>query len=145
MSGKEKPMQEQQKQFIKIRRINGEPYSKIARELGLSINTVKSFCRRSNIRCEPLCQNRTQTPSETMQVIPRCKNCGIILPPPRSKQKLFCSDRCRYTWWNHHREQKVYFLTCKHCKKKFISLGSSTRKYCSKQCMYLARNTHSVP
>ena len=138
-------MQEQHKQFIKIRRINGEPYSKIARELDLSINTVKSFCRRSKIQCEPLRQNNLQIQSETTPVASRWKTCGSAHPDTRNPRKLFCSDHCRYTWWNHNREPKAYSLTCKHCKKKFISLGSSTRKYCSKQCMYLARNTYSEP
>lgn len=138
-------MQEQHKQFIKIRRINGEPYSKIARELDLSINTVKSFCRRSKIQYEPLRQNNLQIQPETMPVASRCKNCGAALPDTRNPRKLFCSDHCRYTWWNHARRQKAYPCTCQHCGQKFPSLGNQTRKYCSRECAYFARNQQNVP
>ena len=38
-----------QKEQIVILRANGESYSKIADVLGISINTIKSFCRRNNL------------------------------------------------------------------------------------------------
>lgn len=138
-------MQEQQKQLIKTMRIGGAPYSRIAGQVGLSINTVKSFCRRSHIQCRPFRQNHTPVPAETMQGMPRCKNCGIVLPLPRGRQKRFCSDRCRYIWWNENRRQKAYPCTCQYCGRKFTSFGNRARKYCSRECANAARNQQGVP
>ena len=41
-------MTEEQKEQIKDLRGKGEGYKKIAQYIGLSENTVKSFCRRMN-------------------------------------------------------------------------------------------------
>lgn len=72
-------------------RLRGEPPSVIARELGLSINTVKSHIRRHpNIRNTVKCL--------------WCKE--PVLQSAGRKQKKFCSDRCRITYWNHrYREE----------------------------------------
>lgn len=67
-------------------RIQGVPPSAIARELGLSINTVKSHIRR-----HPNIGNTV-----------KCRWCGVaVLQTKGRKQKKFCSDRCRITYWNH--------------------------------------------
>lgn len=67
-------------------RLQGVPPSAIARELGLSVNTVKSYIRR-----HPDLPN-----------IKHCLCCGIPVAQHKGrKQKKFCSDRCRITYWNH--------------------------------------------
>lgn len=83
-------MTPKQKQSIEIMRQNGLSYSQIADRLKLSVNTVKSFCRRAD--------------SHAVNN-PICKQCGKTLRiKPKSKPKTFCTDTCRYTWWNHHRK-----------------------------------------
>ncbi len=68
-------------------RLHGVPPSAIARELGLSVNTVKSYIRR-----HPNIENTV-----------RCQWCEEpMLQSAGRKQKKFCSDRCRITYWNHH-------------------------------------------
>ena len=42
-------MTNEQKQAIASMRDAGVPFSSIAEQLGLSINTIKSFCKRNNI------------------------------------------------------------------------------------------------
>ena len=79
-------MKKQETDRIHQLRVQGVPPSVIARELGLSINTIKSFIRRNpNI-------------SGTLE----CRWCGVpVIQSPGRKQKRFCSDRCRITYWNH--------------------------------------------
>ena len=67
-------------------RLRGEPPSVIARELGLSINTVKSYIHR-----HPNIGNTI-----------KCQWCEKpVLQSAGRKEKKFCSDRCRITYWNH--------------------------------------------
>jgi endogenous inhibitor of DNA gyrase (YacG/DUF329 family) len=54
------------------------------------------------------------------------------------KEKKFCSDKCRMTWWNRHldkvKRKAVYEYICPHCGKPFTVYGNSHRKYCSHEC-----------
>ena len=62
-------------------RAAGQGYKKIARELGLSENTVKSYIRRST---EPV------MPDDTV-----CPECGKkIINTPGHRQRKFCSANC---------------------------------------------------
>lgn len=110
-------------------RIKGFGYKKIASELSISVNTVKSYCQRNGL-------NGTGND--------RCKNCGVLVKQnPKRKKKKFCSDKCRLTWWNSHQDKinkrANYTLTCNHCGKNFISYGNKNRKYCSHSCYISAR------
>ena len=120
---------EQREQIAELRR-QGCGYSKIATTLSLSKNTVKSYCRRSELR--------TITTKETQP----CKRCGEAMTIVGSnKPRIFCSDKCRVLWWK-ARNRKVYpktqyRLVCQHCGSEFDSIGTSRRKYCSHEC-YIA-------
>lgn len=112
------------KEKIKELRVDGLGYKKIASELNISVNTVKSYCQRNGLSGE---SNN------------RCRNCGVVVEQnPKRKKKKFCSDKCRLDWWNSHQEKinkkANYTLTCKHCGKSFISYGNKNRKYCSHSC-----------
>lgn len=74
----------QTRKAIEQMRLNGLGPTQIARQLGLSVNTVKSHIQRH------------------MKPDVRCPVCGkaIYLTPGR-KQKKYCSDRCRSQFWNH--------------------------------------------
>jgi endogenous inhibitor of DNA gyrase (YacG/DUF329 family) len=122
-----------QKDRIIFLRKTGVGYGKIATELNLSLNTVKSFCRRNNLNIAPETQNSDL-----------CVNCSTPLKhTDGAKKRRFCSNKCRTEWWNSHPEQvkqkAVYTFTCPHCKKSFTAYGNSHRKYCSHSCYISAR------
>jgi len=107
-------------------------YSVIAERLNLSINTVKSYCRRNNLTAV------TAAKSDL------CKSCGNVIPNINGrKQRKFCTDACRVNWWNAHPEmvsqKAVYSFTCPHCTKPFTAYGNKKRKYCSHDCYIAAR------
>lgn len=118
-------MTDEQKQQITTMRRDGAGYGKIAVILGISINTVKSFCRRHNL--------------VTKKTTSVCEQCGKpIEQNPGRKRKRFCCDACRNKWWNAHPElvkrKAVYTFTCLNCGKKFSVYGNSHRKFCSYAC-----------
>ncbi len=126
-------MTEEQKTAIQDLRSQGKGYKKIAQELGLPPNTIKSFCRR------------TQMPKFETGPIPdvdACECCGKPLKQTAGrKHKRFCSDVCRRKWWNSHlqlvKRKAVYRLKCQHCGRKFEVYGNRHRKYCCHAC-YIA-------
>ena len=106
---------------IQMLRLHGLTYKQIADELNLSVNTIKSFCRRNDVTA------------------PVCKNCGKpIVVLPKSRKRVFCGDRCRGDWWRNNSDatakKTVRHFTCNHCKQPFESYGNKARKYCSHAC-----------
>lgn len=130
-------MTESQKQQIISFRRQGIGYLKISQELGISQNTVKSYCRRNNLT-KPV--EITETPRRIEETEHFCLQCGVSVPQDsKRKLKKFCSDQCRMKWWNSHRElvrhKKVEEMECPNCHKRFVA--DSGRKYCSHSC-YIA-------
>lgn len=70
------------------------PYSFIANELKMSINTVKSICRRAGIRPR-VHQRKTKEEKKTANI---CKCCHKPLPDSKRKDSQFCSGYCRTKW-----------------------------------------------
>lgn len=126
-------MTDQQKtQTIRLRG-EGFGYSKIAVMLGLSDNTIKSFCRRNGLT-GTVGHQRKNAEQEHF-----CPACGIpVKQNPGRKEKKFCSDRCRNLWWNTHLDQvnrkAIYEYECAYCHKPFVAYGNANRKYCSHEC-----------
>lgn len=121
-------MTDEQKQQIIVLRRDGAGYGRIAAQLQISINTVKSFCRRHSLA------------ANTAGAV--CEQCGKpIEQNPGRKRKRFCCDACRNKWWNAHLElvkrKAVYNYTCPACGKEFTVYGNSHRKFCSHAC-YIA-------
>ena len=80
-----------------------------------------------------------------------CKNCGKeIEQSDKGREKYFCSDKCRYTWWTAHPEARspnseaFYTITCAYCGKLFNSYGNSQRKYCCHE-HYIALRFNNKP
>lgn len=110
-------------------RREGMGYTRIASLLGLPQNAVKAYLQKSG---------------KEIPQVPTCPECGAVLVrQPHRKVKMFCSDKCRMAWWNHHLdcvERKTYrTFTCAFCGKSFESYGSRERRYCSRQCYAEAR------
>ena len=61
----------QKSQIIKLRAA-GNGYGKIAQTLGISLNTVKSFCRRNDINGNTAIEPSVTLTGETTA----CENCG---------------------------------------------------------------------
>lgn len=122
-------MTDWQKSQIQTMRMQGISYVKIGQALGISDNTVRSFCRRNR-------------PGESVKHTIPCQHCGKpVKIIPKQKPRKFCSDRCRTAWWNSHREQVTqkafYHFTCSACGREFTAYGNAHRKYCSHKC-YIA-------
>lgn len=114
-------------QITRLRRM-GKGYGSIADELGVSLNTVKSFCRRKGL---------TGRVSEGGVV--RCAFCGAEVPQAEHrKPKKYCSDACRMKWWNAHRHllhrRTGVVFHCLSCGREFTDYASAGRKYCSHAC-----------
>ena len=124
------------KDAILALRQQGRSYQKIVEQLILSPNTVKSVCRR----CE------AEAPAPETSTLDTCKNCGAPLPPSAAgRKRTFCSDKCRYAWWNRSRRKQPYRLTCYCCDRPFISYGNRKRKFCSRECYMLSRYGEGLP
>ena len=114
----------EEKQKIYLLKKEGYGYKKIASELGLSADSVKSFLKR-----KPL----------DLELVGTCKRCGTTITSTKGKKrKQFCSDRCRWDWWNSHIKdvnKKAYYVkVCKFCGKEFTAYGNQKRVYCTHAC-----------
>ena len=123
-------------QRLKIRNLReaGLGYKKIAEQMQLSENTVKTYCRRHGLGGNMASQIPTQSTEAHV-----CLCCGAAVKQnPGRKEKKFCSDKCRRQWWKEHDyciDRKAYYtLTCYECGNKFKSYGNKNRKYCSHNC-----------
>lgn len=127
-------MTKDQRQKIQQMRREGQSYLQIASVLGISENTIKSFCRRNKI--STFNSNKPQVMMETQTA---CKQCGKPLTHgTKGQPKKFCSEECRRTWWKANDGQLVkkawYTQTCVGCGKEFQSYGNQTRKFCGHAC-----------
>ena len=129
-----------QKNQITSLRQQGYGYDRIAQALGLSKNTIKSWCRRNHLSSSEM------TASDEAPALPMvfCPVCGKeVHQTPGKREKKFCSDACRLKWWNSHPEKitrrAVYSFICSCCGRQFTAYGNRGRKYCSHACYIKAR------
>ncbi len=111
----------------------GLGYTDIAKALGMSVNTVKSYCQRNGLR-----RSRGATMPAKAETV--CKQCGsTLVHMPGRKKKQFCSDGCRMRWWHTHRElgRNARAARCQACGKEFVT--DRAQKYCSHSCYISAR------
>ena len=120
-------MTQEQQQEIRRLRDMGEGYKRIGAILNLSVNTVKSFCRRDREEDKP--------PIEDQQddcVV--CLRCGqpLVLIPGRNR-RLICSDACRVAYWRTQAKPKEQPRRCLNCGRLLLG-NNSRRKYCDHAC-----------
>lgn len=84
----------EQLELIKTLRELNYSYNFIACELSLSVNTVKSFCRRKGIKA----YGKRKTKAEKAAA-PICKYCHKLLPDQLRSDAKFCSNICRTKWY----------------------------------------------
>ncbi|MDF2944397.1 MAG: Sigma-70 region 4 type 2 [Herbinix sp.] len=136
-------MTEEQKVQITKLRANGYGYIRVAQVLGVSENTVKSFCRRNNLTGMAAVE-AAKTQIQADGGIHLCMCCGLSVEQnPGRKEKKFCSNKCRMKWWNKNLDKvklkAVYEYICPRCGKSFSVYGNSHRKYCSHECYVATR------
>lgn len=69
-------------------RNQGLGYKKISMQLGINVNSVKSYCRQNHLTSKDL-------------VFVKCKQCNKLLSQKeKTKKRQFCCDECRKKWWN---------------------------------------------
>lgn len=120
-----------EKQTITSMRYAGVNYADIAAAIGVSVNTIKTYCRRNSLTDNDLVNQSF------------CMNCGCTITKGKYRPKKFCSDKCRMAWWNAHQDQvnksAHYSFTCEHCGESFTVYGNVHRKFCSRACYLTAR------
>ncbi|MBQ7802558.1 DUF2116 family Zn-ribbon domain-containing protein [Candidatus Saccharibacteria bacterium] len=78
-------------------------YASIAKQLGMSPNTVKSICLRKGI-LTPDKPRKTKTEKAALQI---CKQCGKPIDNSWNRiGKSFCSDKCRTSFWNAQKKER---------------------------------------
>ena len=119
-------MTDLERKKIDVLRKQGLGYKKIAADVGLSLNTVKSYCKSHPVSYEGTF----------------CLQCGTeVKQTAHKRQRKYCSDACRAAWWSAHpeaRKSSRYPHTCAFCGKEFSS-DRSASKYCSTLCYANAR------
>ena len=117
-------MTKEQKTLILYYREQHMTYRQIGEKLGLSPDTVKTFCRRKRAQSE-----RTE---ESVQA--QCRNCGASVHPlPGRRERLFCCPACRTAYWRKHNLLGKDPRYCAGCGA-LLTGGSASRKYCSHAC-----------
>lgn len=115
------------KKIIELKE-KGNSYNDIAELLGLSVGAVKSFYSRHK-------------PQQS-----KCLQCGAeITQKPHRKEKKFCSDKCRISWWNQHpqlgRRSHHQTQICRQCNRTFDIFRKGQRKFCCSECYNKFRKT----
>ena len=123
-----------QKNITKDMREVGKSYAEIADWLGLSKNTIKSYCQRNSL-------HQIKKPSANCTY---CKQCGQEMEIIAGRKvKQFCSDKCRMAWWVANKDQlnrkATYNFTCAYCGADFTAYGNQTRKFCNHACYIASR------
>ena len=117
-------MTQEQKILILHYREQHMTYRQIGEKLGLSPDTVKTFCRRNTPR-----EDRTEASASS-----QCRNCGApVHPLPGRRERLFCSPACRTAYWRKHNLLGKDPRYCAGCGA-LLTGGSASRKYCSHAC-----------
>lgn len=134
-------MTEEEKIKITNLRNEGVGYIRIAQMVGLSENTVKSYCRRHGLAGMVGSIKKELDDADGKHF---CINCGVAVPQvKRCREKKFCCDKCRNAWWNANLDKvnrKANFeCVCEYCHKAFISYAVEDRKYCSRSCYFKGR------
>ena len=120
-------MTDNQKSLIDKMRLDGCGYVKIAKAIGVSENTVKSYCRR-------------QKSTDRKEEIDCCAECGTPIDKSKRGSRRFCSDACRTKWWNEHpKAEMLYKANCACCGQEILMRRQNERKYCSHRCYITAR------
>ena len=127
-------LSELDKRKITELKIKGFGNRRIAQQLQLNPDSVKSFIRRHG------------SDSGYVATLGICMCCGSSLSQtPGKKPKKFCSDACRMKWWAEHKEQldrTTYTNKCEYCGRPFQT-ARQNQKFCCRACFAESRKKNS--
>ena len=129
-----------EKNLIDTYRSRGLGCTEIAHALNLSVNTVKSYCRRNSIRASDAPRRPAEKAKAQRSEENRCRQCGAVLQQTaHRKARQFCSDACRLQWWhaNPHASAGADEKICPACRMRFTT--NRSQKYCSHACYIASR------
>ena len=152
-------MTELQKTRIRTMREQGIGFAEIAKQMNISRETVKSFCKRNGVGAisdAPPTPASQQEDITVVAPVPRpeklpveagvCRACGkSIEQTVGRKKRVFCCAQCRTSWWRDNQDKiqrkaaALYSFTCAGCGREFTAYGNQRRKYCSHDCYIQAR------
>ena len=137
-------MTENQKTQIRTLRQQGLGYQAIGSMLGLTRDSVRSYCKNHGLQGIPMVMELNI--KERIKAGEVCAQCyGQIEKAKTGRPKRFCSEECRRMYWKDHRMEgnrskgATYIMECKYCHKTFESYGNRNRKYCCHQHYVLDR------
>ena len=119
-------MKEEHKKIIAELRKELIPYSVIAKQLGLTMNSVKAYSYRHGLHTSAILGKANL-----------CLNCGKVLKPRKTRPIKYCSNKCKVAYWREHRQNqsdKLVETRCKVCGRTIKDYASADRKYCSLEC-----------
>lgn len=136
-------MTDKQRELIYALREKGMGYTSIGKEIGLSRDVVRNFCKSRGLA--GYAGNNPNYKGKRMYLKYKdgkcCRLCGREISQPKTgRPRRFCGESCRRQWWKIHpelgkkQETAMYIFSCKHCGKEFAAYGNQKRKYCSHQC-----------
>ncbi|MGO1368527.1 helix-turn-helix domain-containing protein [Senegalia sp. (in: firmicutes)] len=132
-------MTDYERQEIYKLRKEGLGYKAIGTMLGLTRDTVRSFCRRNNLGGNGKIVSLNIEVMKDKKLL--CLNCGKFMKVKnKGRPRKYCSDKCRRTWWKENqdktvqREASTYKHTCLYCGEEFSVYGNKKRKFCSHDC-----------
>lgn len=133
-------MNEIQRQKIRKLRTQGYGYLRISEELGISPNTIRSFCKKENIA--GYIKVGEQLKGKDNLVV--CKQCGKkFYQIAGRKKKIFCSSACCSVYWSNHKDKQRRFIPQKYecliCGKEYYEYPTRNRKFCSRECYYISK------
>lgn len=129
-----------------LRVVSHKSYGYIAEQLGISVNTVKSFCSRHGLGDEVIHdpkKPRKISPKGTMSnrepEIRYCLECGAAITAGQNGTKKFCSTLCANRWRRKH-GNGLWKQICPVCGEEYPVMDRlKPRKYCSLDCYRTAR------
>ena len=133
-------MNELERQKIRKLRNQGYGYLRISNLLGISPNTIRSFCKKENIA--GYIKSGEQLKGKENLVI--CKQCGKkFFQIAGKKSKVFCSDACCKVYWNLHKDKERRAGTkkykCPICGNEYYEYPLKNKRYCSRECYYSSK------
>ena len=130
---------------ITLLRTERKSYGDIAERLGLSVNTVKSYCLRHDLGDNrimgpiPSRNTRLKPKREPHPLIGYCIECGTVFKQCKNGSRKFCSKLCAGRWNRKHGDGKFKQI-CPICGKEYPVFDlQKPRKYCSQDCYRTAR------
>lgn len=125
--------EEQKKKIIELRK-TGLGYKRIAKQLNITRDSVRGYCRRNEPFGEYVPPKKKKENKTNKKEKRLCLNCNKeIIQIGRGSKRKYCCNKCRDEYIYKNGNRKTYKIRCEYCEKEFKSY-SVKRKYCSHNC-----------